>query len=71
MSRAVFPAPLVFATQYNGIRLNVTSVPYGGLHQKSWTVLVAALILISEGGPGTRALELSPGSAKVDTFWTQ
>ena len=42
---------------------------YGGLHQKSWTALVAALTLISEGGPGTGTLELSPGSVKVDFFW--
>ena len=30
---------------------------------------MAALTLISEGDPGTRTLELSPGSAKVDIFW--
>ena len=45
---------------------------YGGLHQKSWTALVAALTLISEEGPGTRGtgtLELSPRSAKFDFFW--
>ena len=32
---------------------------YGGLHQKSWTALVVALTLISEGGPGTGTLGLS------------
>ena len=38
---------------------------YGGLHQKSWTALVAALTLTSEGGPGTGSLKVSLGAQRL------